>query len=209
MPSARTWRSSGWPARSRCRRAESRTPTHTRGRWSSTESHSASRSSRRSRVTCGSRRWRGPAPNARPMRLPSSRTGGRSARCSSCSGRSRRPSHPSRARVAHVRRVGLAGVPPTPASRGSERRRNELERVTESRARLIRGLSHDVKNPLGAAAGYAALLLEPGALGDLSVKQREGVERISRSIQISLRLIEDCRGRSRGDGENQCRARSH
>ena len=73
----------------------------------------------------------------------------------------------------------------------SERRRNELERVTESRARLIRGLSHDVKNPLGAAAGYAALLLEPGALGELSVKQREGVERISRSIQISLRLIED------------------
>jgi signal transduction histidine kinase len=33
--------------------------------------------------------------------------------------------------------------------------RDRLARVIESRSRLIRGFSHDVKNPLGAADGYA------------------------------------------------------
>lgn len=69
-------------------------------------------------------------------------------------------------------------------------RREALERVTESRARLIRGFSHDVKNPLGAADGYAALL-EEGIGGDLSDPQRKSVQRIRRSIQQSLRLIHD------------------
>jgi PAS domain S-box-containing protein len=72
----------------------------------------------------------------------------------------------------------------------SERRRAELERVTESRTRLMRGFSHDVKNPLGAADGYAALL-EEGVLGELSEKQRESVGRIRRSIGTALRLIHD------------------
>ncbi|HET8655457.1 MAG TPA: PAS domain-containing sensor histidine kinase [Longimicrobiaceae bacterium] len=72
----------------------------------------------------------------------------------------------------------------------SERRREELERVTESRTRLMRGFSHDVKNPLGAADGYAALL-EEGVLGELSEKQLESVRRIRRSIGSSLRLIHD------------------
>jgi PAS domain S-box-containing protein len=72
----------------------------------------------------------------------------------------------------------------------SERRRDELERITESRARLMRGFSHDVKNPLGAADGYAQLL-EDGIQGALSEKQKESVRRIRRSIGTSLRLIHD------------------
>jgi signal transduction histidine kinase len=72
----------------------------------------------------------------------------------------------------------------------SERRREELERVTESRARLMRGFSHDVKNPLGAADGHAQILAE-GVLGELSQQQLESVERIRRSIHNSLDLIED------------------
>lgn len=72
----------------------------------------------------------------------------------------------------------------------AERRREELESVTESRTRLMRGFSHDVKNPLGAADSYAQLL-EEGILGELSRKQRESVERIRRSIHASLRLIHD------------------
>ncbi|MBX6364981.1 MAG: PAS domain S-box protein [Gemmatimonadetes bacterium] len=72
----------------------------------------------------------------------------------------------------------------------SEHRRGELERITESRARLIRGFSHDVKNPLGAADGYAQLL-EAGNLGELDERQREGVRRIRRSIQTAVRLIQD------------------
>lgn len=72
----------------------------------------------------------------------------------------------------------------------AQRRREELERITESRARLMRGFSHDVKNPLGAADGYAQLL-EDGILGEISPRQRVSVGRIRRSIQASLRLIHD------------------
>lgn len=72
----------------------------------------------------------------------------------------------------------------------SERRREELERITQSRARLMRGFSHDVKNPLGAADGYAHLL-EDGVLGDLTARQTESVGRIRRSIRAALNLIED------------------
>ena len=72
----------------------------------------------------------------------------------------------------------------------AERRREELERVTESRTRLMRGFSHDVKNPLGAADGYAALL-EEGIGGELSDAQRQSIQRIRRSLQMSLRLIND------------------
>jgi PAS domain S-box-containing protein len=72
----------------------------------------------------------------------------------------------------------------------AERRREEVERVTESRTRLMRGFTHDVKNPLGAADGYAQLL-EDGILGELSSKQVESVQRIRRSIQRSLHLINE------------------
>jgi signal transduction histidine kinase len=72
----------------------------------------------------------------------------------------------------------------------SERRHDELRRVSESRAHLMRGFSHDVRTPLSVADGYASLL-EDGALGDLSDKQRESVKRMRRSIQTSVRLIDD------------------
>ncbi|MGH7555958.1 MAG: GAF domain-containing protein, partial [Longimicrobiales bacterium] len=54
----------------------------------------------------------------------------------------------------------------------SEAKRRELERVMESRARLIRGFSHDVKNPLGGADGYAQML-ENGLKGALTAPQQE------------------------------------
>lgn len=60
----------------------------------------------------------------------------------------------------------------------------------ESRARLIRGFTHDLKNPLGAADGFAQLLQE-GVLGELAPRQREGVGRIRASLESSLRLIGD------------------
>lgn len=73
----------------------------------------------------------------------------------------------------------------------AERRREEIERVTESRERLMRGFSHDVRNPLGVADAQAWLLEDGRLLGPLSGKQRECVARIRRSIRGSLRLIED------------------
>jgi PAS domain S-box-containing protein len=72
----------------------------------------------------------------------------------------------------------------------SERRRDELERVTESRARLMRGFTHDLKNPLGAADSLAEILAD-GILGNLSERQRESVQRIRSSIHDSLGLIQE------------------
>jgi signal transduction histidine kinase len=68
--------------------------------------------------------------------------------------------------------------------------RDELERVMKSRQRLMRGFSHDVKNPLGAADGYADLL-SAGIYGELSPEQHETVLRMRRSIQRALDLIDD------------------
>ena len=72
----------------------------------------------------------------------------------------------------------------------AEQQREQLERVTESRARLMRGFTHDVKNPLGAADGYAQLL-ELGILGSLSEKQLQSIQRLRRSIGTSLHLIHE------------------
>ncbi|HEY8484461.1 MAG TPA: ATP-binding protein [Longimicrobiales bacterium] len=71
-----------------------------------------------------------------------------------------------------------------------ERRRRELLEVMESRSRLMRGFSHDVKNPIGAAAGMLDLLKD-GALGDLEPKQRDAMERARRALASALRLIDD------------------
>jgi PAS domain S-box-containing protein len=72
----------------------------------------------------------------------------------------------------------------------AERGRQELERMSESKSRLIRGFSHDIKNPLGAADGYAQLLLD-GLMGDLSEKQQESIGRIRAGIATALSLIND------------------
>ena len=85
----------------------------------------------------------------------------------------------------------------------AERRRDELERVTESRARLIRGFSHDVKNPLGAADGYLHLM---ELMNRLSEPQREKVGKVRRSIKAALNLIDDLLELSRAEaGELEIR----
>ena len=68
--------------------------------------------------------------------------------------------------------------------------RQILERVIKSRSRLMRGFSHDVKNPIGAADGYAALLAE-GVYGALNPQQEESIARMRRSIRDALGLIDD------------------
>jgi len=71
-----------------------------------------------------------------------------------------------------------------------EQLRRELEETMESRARLIRGFSHDVRNPLGAADGYAQLL-ETGVYGSLADRQLASVTRIRRSIGAAVVLTDD------------------
>ncbi|HEY7769374.1 HAMP domain-containing sensor histidine kinase, partial [Longimicrobium sp.] len=77
-------------------------------------------------------------------------------------------------------------------------RRDEIERVTESRTRLMRGFSHDVKNPLGAADGFAELLAD-GVYGELTEPQRDKLARIRRSIGTALALIHDLLELSRAE----------
>lgn len=72
----------------------------------------------------------------------------------------------------------------------AEAGRVELERVLAGKSRLIRGFSHDIKNPLGAADGYAQLLLD-GIMGELSEKQVDALARIRTSIAVAIGLIND------------------
>jgi signal transduction histidine kinase len=76
------------------------------------------------------------------------------------------------------------------AAEESRRQQHDLEHVMEVQARLVRGFSHDLKNPLGAARGYADLLAT-GMKGDLAPDQRASVERIRANIEASLDLIDD------------------
>jgi signal transduction histidine kinase len=72
----------------------------------------------------------------------------------------------------------------------SERRRMEVEKLAESKARMTRGFSHDVKNPLGAADGYLQLM-QQGLMDPLTTKQADAVARSRRSIATALQLITD------------------
>lgn len=73
----------------------------------------------------------------------------------------------------------------------ADRRRIALEEVTESRARLIRCFSHDVRNPLGVVDAQAYILEDGRLFGPLNDKQRESVQRIRRSVRVSMGLIDD------------------
>ena len=74
----------------------------------------------------------------------------------------------------------------------------EIQRVSESRARLMRGITHDVKNPLGAADGYAELL-EMGIEGELTAGQAKMVAGIRRSIGSGLGMIKSLLDFSRAE----------
>ena len=64
----------------------------------------------------------------------------------------------------------------------------DRKRILASHERLIRGFTHDVKNPLGAADGYLSLL-EEGVFGELALPQADAVGRARRSIRIALDLV--------------------
>ncbi|GJG87290.1 hypothetical protein tb265_24710 [Gemmatimonadetes bacterium T265] len=72
----------------------------------------------------------------------------------------------------------------------AERQREAVVRLGESKARLVRGFTHDVKNPIGAADGYLGLL-EDGIPDPPSEAQRRSLERARRSLRAALHLIGD------------------
>ena len=68
--------------------------------------------------------------------------------------------------------------------------RDPLAELRASISRLMRGLNHDLKNPLGAADGYLDLMLQ-GFRGELEPDQRETVERVRALIASGVAILED------------------
>lgn len=72
----------------------------------------------------------------------------------------------------------------------AERDRLALSRAMVSKAALVRGLTHDLKNPLGAAYGYAELL-EDQVVGPVAPEQREMLGRIKGLVTLSVTTVDD------------------
>lgn len=81
----------------------------------------------------------------------------------------------------------------------AERRRAELQQAIEARARIMRGVSHDLKNPLNAILGHTELL-QHGVKGPLTDEQNATLGRIRKSIEALLSLINDIVDLSRAEG---------
>jgi signal transduction histidine kinase len=72
----------------------------------------------------------------------------------------------------------------------SEERRRKLETVEQSRARLLRGFSHDIKTPLSNADGFLQLL-ELGLRGPLAPQQLDTLRRARGALSNGLRMLRD------------------
>ena len=72
----------------------------------------------------------------------------------------------------------------------AESGRLALQRAMESKGHLMRGISHDLKNPLNAIDGHAALL-EDEVVGPLAEQQRHSVRRIRSGVRSLLALVGD------------------
>lgn len=72
----------------------------------------------------------------------------------------------------------------------AERGRREVVRLAEARSRLLRGLSHDVKNPLSAAIGYTELL-QKRLSARLGAEENEWLERVDETVTSASGLLDD------------------
>lgn len=64
----------------------------------------------------------------------------------------------------------------------------EDKQIAASHEQLIRGFTHDIKNPLGAADGYLSLF-EVGVFGQMSEAQAESIANARRAIGTALHLV--------------------
>jgi signal transduction histidine kinase len=81
----------------------------------------------------------------------------------------------------------------------AQARAGMLQRSVEQRASLIRGVTHDIKNPLGAASGYAELL-EEGIAGPMTPQQTEMVRRFKRLVGTAQQTVSELLDFAEGDG---------
>lgn len=87
----------------------------------------------------------------------------------------------------------------------AETRRAEVEHVAQNRSRLIRGITHDLKNPLGGARGHLQLV-RSGVVEDPDRRQ-ESLERAERAIDTALEIISDLLGLSKAEAGDLSLAR--
>lgn len=68
--------------------------------------------------------------------------------------------------------------------------RAALAAALEEKSALLRGVTHDLKNPLGAVYGYGELLAD-GVLGELRTEQQDVVVRMQRLVTRALGTVSD------------------
>lgn len=84
--------------------------------------------------------------------------------------------------------VLLAGRRSVRLAHEAESGRQALARAMDTKAVMMRGITHDLKNPLGAAMAYAELL-EDGVVGPLAIEQRDMIARIRRLVALSVETV--------------------
>lgn len=72
----------------------------------------------------------------------------------------------------------------------ARQRRLDAEAAMASKSALMRGVTHDLKNPLGAALGYADLLSD-GVLGPVPESQIQVVWRLRHLLSATLETVND------------------
>ena len=75
-------------------------------------------------------------------------------------------------------------------SEAAEDGKRNAERAMAAKSALMRGVTHDLKNPIGAARGYADLLAD-GALGPLPDAQAKVVGRLRNLLTATLDTVND------------------
>jgi signal transduction histidine kinase len=92
-------------------------------------------------------------------------------------------------------------------SEAAETGQRNAERAMAAKSALMRGVTHDLKNPLGAARGYADLLAD-GTLGPLPEAQTRMLGRLRSLISATLDTVNDLVELSRAE-TGQLRIDSH
>jgi signal transduction histidine kinase len=85
-------------------------------------------------------------------------------------------------------------------AREADDRASKLQHSIELREALIRGVTHDIKNPLGAASGYAELL-EDGIAGPLNAQQGEMIRRFKQLVVSAQQTVTELLDLARVGGE--------